>query len=157
MIIINVPAQTLSYIGAAGGIRDYAVCTARRGVGQTRGSEQTPAGRHLIRAKIGAGRDKLTVYASRRPTGECYTPALAQAAPGRDWILGRILWLSGLERGRNRLGSVDTMARYIYIHGQPPELPLGEPSSHGCIRMHPDDLVELFDCVQVGERVSIVA
>jgi lipoprotein-anchoring transpeptidase ErfK/SrfK len=95
------------------------------------------------------------VFVGRRPTGEIYTESLAGKHPERDWILTRILWLSGLEPGRNRFGDTDTMRRYIYIHGMPDSEPCGEPGSIGCIRMRNDDIVELFDRVQVGTVVSI--
>ena len=133
----------------------FAVATARKGVGELNGSEQTPRGWHVIRAKIGAEQPVNTVFVARRPTGEIYSPALAAQAPERDWILTRILWLSGLEPGRNRLGTVDTMRRYIYIHGCPDEEPMGIPSSHGCIKMHNQDVIRLYDTVSVGTRVLI--
>ena len=108
-----------------------------------------------MRAKIGAGQAENTVFVRRRPTGERYSPDLEAANPDRDWILTRILWLSGCEPGRNRLGNVDTMRRYIYIHGSPDSAVMGEPGSHGCIRMRNADIVELFDRVPVGTPVTI--
>ena len=134
---------------------EYPVSTALRGVGESRGSGCTPRGWHVIRAKIGAGQPVNTVFVARRPTGEIYSPALGEAAPGRDWILTRILWLSGLEVGTNRLGAVDTFQRFIYIHGCPDELPLGKPASHGCVRMRNVDVMTLFDKVAVGTKVLI--
>ncbi|QKT04900.1 L,D-transpeptidase [Ectothiorhodospiraceae bacterium 2226] len=136
---------------------DVRVATARNGAGETFGSERTPRGRHVIRAKIGAGCAPNTVFVGRRPTGEVYSPALGAAHPGRDWILTRILWLSGLEPGRNRLGRVDTMRRYVYIHGCPDEHPMGVPSSHGCVKMRNEDVMRLFDLVPVGTEVLIEA
>lgn len=134
---------------------DVAVSTAKNGAGEINGSECTPRGIHLIRAKIGAGCAPDTVFVSRRPTGEIYTPALRRQFPQRDWILTRILWLSGLEAGKNRLGKVDTMRRYIYIHGCPDEDVMGIPGSHGCVKMRNPDVIELFDRVAVGTRVII--
>jgi len=133
----------------------YRVSTALNGAGERQGSGCTPRGAHLVRAKIGRDRRINTVFVSRRPTGEIYTPALAAAEPQRDWILTRILWLSGTERGRNRLGEVDTFRRFIYIHGCPEETPMGVPGSHGCIRMRSPDVVALFDAVPVGTSVVI--
>jgi len=133
----------------------HAVSTARNGAGERNGSHCTPRGAHRIRAKIGAGAAPGTVFVGRRPTGEVYSPALAAAHPGRDWILTRILWLCGEEIGRNRLGAVDTMRRYIYIHGAPDESPMGVPGSIGCIRMRNDELIDLFDRVPVGTKVLI--
>jgi L,D-transpeptidase YbiS len=108
-----------------------------------------------VRAKVGAGAPLNAVFRGRRPTGQIYSAALARANPGRDWILTRILWLSGTEIGKNRLGPVDTMRRYIYIHGAPDTEPLGSPSSIGCIRMANRDVVELFDLVPAGTVVDI--
>ena len=136
-------------------VMDVLVSTASRGAGEIRGSEQTPRGWHKIRAKIGEGAPLNTVFKGRRPTGEIYAPELREGNPGRDWMLTRILWLSGLEPGKNRLGVVDTMRRYIYIHGTPDEEPMGIPGSHGCIRMHNDDLIELFEKVPVGTPILI--
>ena len=136
-------------------ILQSAVSTARNGAGEVENSFCTPRGWHKVRAKIGAGVPENTVFRARRPTGEIYTPALREAEPERDWILTRILWLSGLEPGFNRHGSVDTMRRYIYIHGCPDEDIMGVTSSHGCIKMHNKDVIELFDQVEPGTLVNI--
>jgi len=155
-IRISVAQQTLSLFGDAGEIlRAYPVATARKGVGERQGSHCTPRGRHLIRAKIGSGQPLNTVFVGRRPSGEIYTEALGAAHRERDWILTRILWLSGCEPGRNRLGEVDTMRRYIYIHGSPDDAPIGLPASHGCIRMRNSEIVELFERVPVYTPVDI--
>jgi lipoprotein-anchoring transpeptidase ErfK/SrfK len=149
--------QVLDLIGPDGAvIRRYPVSTARNGLGEQSGSHRTPRGRHVIRARIGAGQPVGTVFRGRRPTGETWSSQLAEAHPGRDWILTRILWLSGREPGFNRLGSVDTMRRYIYIHGAPDTAPMGVPGSIGCIRMAGRDIVELFDLVPAGTPVEIV-
>jgi lipoprotein-anchoring transpeptidase ErfK/SrfK len=136
-------------------IRQYPVSTAANGPGEHSGSYCTPRGRHRIAEKIGAGAPLYAAFKSREPTGEIWTPALDAQHPGRDWILTRILWLEGLEPGRNKGGSVDSRARYIYIHGTNEEHKLGKPASHGCIRMRNTDVVELFDRVEVGTEVRI--
>ena len=133
----------------------YRVSTAANGAGERNGSLCTPRGRHRIRAKIGAGLAPGAVLVGRRPTGEIWSPELHAAHPGRDWILTRILWLCGSEPGRNRFGEVDTMRRYIYIHGAPDSAAMGVPGSHGCVRMRNDELIELFDRVPVGCEVMI--
>lgn len=135
----------------------YPVSTADNGPGQLNGSGCTPTGRHVIRAKVGAGEPVNTVFRGRRPTGEIYRTGMREEQPGRDWILTRILWLSGCEPGHNRLGNVDTMRRYIYIHGTPDEVELGIPGSHGCIRMRNRDVIELFEKVEAGTPVDIHA
>lgn len=129
------------------------VSTAEAGTGQTEDSGQTPLGWHVIRAAIGGDQPKGTVFRGRRPTGEVYSEALGAEHPGRDWILTRILWLSGLEPGFNRGGQVDTQRRYIYLHGTPPDQPMGVPASHGCIRLGDDDLLRLFDQAPPGTPV----
>jgi hypothetical protein len=136
-------------------LMDVAVSTAARGGGEQMDSLCTPRGWHVIRARIGAGAPVNTVFVGRRPSGELYAPPLRAAAPERDWILTRILWLSGLEPGRNRLGAVDTMRRFVYIHGAPDDVPMGVPGSHGCVRMRNADVTRLFDAVAAGTRVLI--
>jgi predicted GNAT family N-acyltransferase len=134
----------------------YSVSTASNGAGERKGSFQTPRGRHIVRAKIGVGVPENTVFVGRRPTGEIWSPALAAAFPDRDWILTRILWLSGTEPGFNRLGDVDTMRRHVYIHGCPDAMPMGTPGSIGCVRMRNRDIIELFDRVPPYTPVDIV-
>ena len=154
-IIIDITTQRLHLLRGEQVVMEAAISTAKNGPGEMAGSECTPRGRHIIRAKIGAGLPLNTVFVGRRPTGELYSPALAAAQPGRDWVLSRILWLSGCEIGKNRLGSVDSMRRYIYIHGTPESEPMGIPMSHGCIRMRNDALIQLFDRVEAGTVVVI--
>ncbi len=154
-IRVSIAKQQLDLYEGDSLVRRYRVATARNGPGERRGSECTPRGRHLVRAKIGAGAAENTVFIGRRPTDEIYDAELEKQHPGRDWILTRILWLSGLEVGRNRLGEVDTMRRYIYIHGCPDEHPMGIPSSHGCVKMRNQDVMELFDLVPVCTPVLI--
>jgi len=132
------------------------IASAKNGEGQTYGSECTPLGSHRIRAKIGSGLSENSVFIGRRPTSEIFSEALAEQYPNRDWILSRILWLCGNESGFNRGGQVDTQRRYIYIHGAPDSHAMGEPSSHGCIKMRNSDIITLFDQVQVGTLVTII-
>jgi lipoprotein-anchoring transpeptidase ErfK/SrfK len=156
-IKIRLSTQQLELLDDRGKVLSrYAVSSSEKGAGELNGSFCTPRGKHIIRAKIGAGQPVNTVFLRRRPTGEIYTPELGAQHPDRDWILTRILWLSGLEPGFNRLGECDTMRRYIYIHGTPDSVPLGIPGSHGCIRMHNAELVELFDIVPAGTTVEIM-
>jgi lipoprotein-anchoring transpeptidase ErfK/SrfK len=132
--------------------RRYAVSTAKNGLGEQNGSFCTPRGRHIVRARIGGA-----VFVRRRPTGEIWSPELHARYPGRDWMLTRILWLSGCEVGKNRLGDVDTMRRMIYIHGAPDSAEMGKPGSHGCIRMRNRDVAELFELVPPYAEVEISA
>lgn len=154
-IRIDIGSQTLELLEGARVVARFPVSTSARGAGEREGTEQTPRGLHEVRAKIGAGAPEGAVFEGRRPTGEICSEELMREHPGRDWILTRILWLRGLESGRNRSGHVDSMRRYIYIHGTPDEGALGSPASHGCIRMSNADVVELFDRVAIGTPVEI--
>ena len=157
-INVHIATQQLDLLDDANQLlRRYSISTAAKGAGEMYGSYCTPRGKHIIRAKIGTDQPENTVFVRRRPTGEIYTPELGAQFPERDWILTRILWLSGCEIGFNRLGENDTMRRYIYIHGTPDSAQLGAPCSHGCIRMRNADLVELFDLVSAGTAVEIIA
>jgi L,D-transpeptidase YbiS len=157
-ITIHIQNQTLELLYRDGKLlRRYSISTGANGVGEENGSFCTPRGKHVVRAKIGAGQPENAVFVQRRPTGEVFTPQLGAQHPGRDWILTRILWLSGCESGYNRSGSCDTMRRYIYIHGTPDSTPLGKPGSRGCVRMRNTELVELFELVRAGTEVEIRA
>jgi lipoprotein-anchoring transpeptidase ErfK/SrfK len=156
-IEISIPGQSLALFEEGRELARYSVSTSRYGAGERKGSFCTPRGEHVVRAKIGAGQPLNTVFVRRRPTGEIWTPELGERFPGRDWILTRILWLSGCELGRNRLGEVDTMRRYIYIHGSPDTVRMGAPGSIGCIRMRNRDIVEIFEQVQPHTAVRIEA
>lgn len=155
-IDINLSSQLLVLTDDSGEVlRSYPVSTALRGAGECSGSQCTPRGLHVIRAKIGGGQPLNAVFVGRRSTGEIYSREMAKENPDRDWILSRILWLSGKEPGFNRLGNCDTMRRYIYIHGTPDETFQQKPESHGCIRMRNTDLIELFDLVPALTTVMI--
>lgn len=154
LIEVSIADQQLRYTNEQHCV-SYPVSTATLGAGQQAGSWQTPVGWHRVRACIGHGQPSNRVFVGRRPTPEVYSSALAQQHPERDWILTRILWLQGLEVGFNRGGQVDTMRRYIYIHGCPDSEPMGVPLSHGCIRMRNDDVLDLFARVSAGTLVWI--
>lgn len=154
---IQASTQSLSLYSGNKLLQQYSVSTAKNGLGEIMGSEMTPRGRHEIYAKIGGGCAINTVFVARKPTGEIYTPQLSLQFPERDWMLTRILWLNGLEEGKNCAGNVDSRQRYIYIHGCPASAPMGMPLSHGCIRMRNEDVIALFDQVIVGTHVLIEA
>ena len=155
-IEISIYRQTLTLFDNFGSVKvKYPVSTAANGTGCEEDSGCTPLGVHIIRAKIGEGAAANTVFVGRRPTGEICTPELMAQYPNRDWILTRILWLSGTEIGKNRLGNVDTMQRYIYIHGTPDSTDIGKIGSHGCVRMRNANVIELFDLVEAGTKVFI--
>jgi len=155
MLEIFISNQTCRLIDGANVLFESAVSTALNGAGEQKDSGRTPRGLHSIRACIGTDLPENTVFIGRRATGEIYTAELGEQFPERDWILSRILWLNGMELAKNRLANVDTMQRYIYIHGCPDTAPMGVPLSHGCIRMRNKDVIELFDLVQAGLSVMI--
>lgn len=155
-IVINLARQYLNLFSHHTLLKTYIISSGKNGIGEENGSGKTPRGLHIVRAKIGANMPINTVFKGRRPTGEIYSPELNLIGEQRDWILTRILWLSGLEKGFNRLGKVDTMQRYIYIHGTSDSVVLGIPGSKGCIRMYNQDIVELFDIISVGIEVNIL-
>ena len=154
-ILIDLVSQTLELKEQGRLLSQYPVSTGLNGPGEAQDSGCTPRGLHRVRIRIGAGCPEGAVFVGRRATGEVYDARLARQYPERDWVLTRILWLTGLEPGRNRGGCVDTLRRYIYIHGCPDTEPMGVPRSHGCIRMRNRDLIELFDLVPTGTQVRI--
>ncbi len=152
---ICIASQQLTVYADAKPVQRFPVSTAKKGAGELMGSECTPTGWHKIRAKIGADQPLNSVFVGRRATGEIYNAGLGSQNPQRDWILTRILWLGGLEPGKNRYGNVDSTWRYIYIHGCPDELMIGRPGSHGCIRMKNADVLDLFNSIELGVKVYI--
>lgn len=156
-ITIDIEQQTLQLYESNRLLKEYRISTGKNGVGELIDSEKTPRGLHRIYQKIGVGAAANTVFCGRVATGEIYTPELAKQQPGRDWILTRILWLEGQEDHKNRGGQVDTLSRYIYIHGTPDTIELGKPGSRGCIRMRNADIIELFEQVSTGDAVEINA
>ena len=154
-IQISISEQKLTLNDGGKIIKQYSVSTAKNGPGEEINSECTPCGDHVIAEKIGADCDSGTVFVGRMPTGEIYEPALRELHPERDWILTRILWLSGCEAGKNKGGNVDSHDRHIYIHGSPDDVSMGQPGSRGCVRMRNPDVIELFDLIDVGTRVTI--
>lgn len=155
-IEISLREQSLKLFNGTKLLKQYPVSTAKNGPGEMMDSECTPRGEHIIVEKIGAGCAANTVFVSRQPTGEIYTPDLRRQFPGRDWIISRILWLSGTEAGCNQGGNVDSYNRFIYIHGSPDDVEMGKPGSRGCVRMRNEDMIELFDRVNVGVKVTVI-
>ena len=155
-IEIDISNQQLTWFQADGEMRCFPISTAKNGVGELMDSECTPRGKHRVAEKIGDGAAANTVFIGRRPSGEIYSPELAEQGPERDWILTRIIWLAGMEPGLNAGGNVDTKARYIYIHGTPENTKMREPGSHGCIRMRNEDIIELFDGIDIDTSVEII-
>jgi lipoprotein-anchoring transpeptidase ErfK/SrfK len=152
---VDIAKQSMTLFDDGSPVKTYSISTAKNGAGEVMNSEMTPRGKHVIRAKIGDGAPENAVFVKRRQTGEIYSLSMREQFPNRDWILTRILWLCGLEPGKNRFGNVDTMRRYIYIHGTPDDVAMGAPGSRGCIRMRNSELIELFNRVPAGTRIEI--
>lgn len=154
-IQISISAQLLTLLDGEKTINQYLISTAKNGAGEEMDSECTPRGKHIITEKIGADCEINSVFVGRIPTGEIYEPVLRELHPERDWILTRILWLSGAEEGKNKGQNLDSHDRYIYIHGSPDDVLMGRPGSRGCIRMRNSEIIELFALVDVGTEVII--
>jgi lipoprotein-anchoring transpeptidase ErfK/SrfK len=154
-IKISISKQQLILFDEEDSIKQYSISTAKNGSGERKNSECTPRGEHIIAEKIGQGAKENSVFVGRIETNELYNSKLRDFHPRRDWILTRILWLSGIEEGKNKKGDVDSHDRYIYIHGSPEDIEMGYPGSRGCIRMRNSDVIELFNLVNVGTRVTI--
>jgi lipoprotein-anchoring transpeptidase ErfK/SrfK len=158
-IQISISDQTLSLFDENNRLKQYSISTAKNGVGEEKDSECTPRGKHIITEKIGEDCEQNSVFVGRIATGEIYEPALRELHPERDWILTRILWLSGMEEGKNKGQlkgmNLDSHDRYIYIHGSPDDVAMGLPGSRGCIRMRNTEVIELFDLIDVGIKVII--
>jgi len=159
-LTINIAQQTLTLFQAHTEVCCYPISTAKNGIGSQQDSGRTPLGAHVIAQKIGNNEPINTVFIGRLATGEIHSATLSAQHPERDWILSRILWLSGLEaginKGNNSQGGCDTYERYIYIHGTADNEPMGVPRSHGCVRMRNQDIIELFAQVDEGTPVFIV-
>ena len=160
-IVVDTKTQVLNVYCNGDLVKTFDVSTAKNGTGQLEGTGCTPLGKHVIAQKIGGEYPKCAVFVGRVFTGEIYDDELGRTNPNRDWILSRILWLKGCEQGFN-LGKTkggkncDTFERYIYIHGTPDTEPMGVPKSHGCVRMCNDDVLWLYDNVDVGTLVDII-
>lgn len=155
-IKINVSKQLLSLFDESGNLlRQYPVSTSKYGAGNVNGSEKTPLGLHRIKDKLGGAMPVNEVFLGRVPQGnldECHSRGIDLPD---DVIMSRIMWLEGMEPGRNKGGYVDTYQRYIYIHGTNHEDDIGTPASIGCIRMRNQDVVDLYRLVEVGSEVQI--
>ena len=153
---VSVASQTMTHYDDTGlPVKTYTISTAKNGVGEQVNSYQTPRGWHRVCEKIGDGIEADTIIYRRKITPWKYTPQLAAENPDKDWILTRILWLCGLEPGRNQGGNVDSYDRAIYLHGAGQHVRFGIPTSRGCIRMRNEDIIELYDKTATGLDVLI--
>ncbi|MBU3848142.1 MAG: L,D-transpeptidase [Candidatus Acinetobacter avistercoris] len=151
-VVIDLASQTLSLPKKN---KLYSISSGLNGIGEEENSGKTPRGWHKIEKKIGGEMPLNAVFKGRQWTGEIYDAELGQSHPERDWILSRILWLSGLEVGFNQGEGCDTFNRYIYIHGTPESEPMGIAKSHGCIRMHNAEVQEIYELLNEGDLVYL--
>lgn len=152
-LLVDVHEQRLVLVHGRAPQGSWPVSTAAAGIDNRQDSGGTPPGAHRIARKIGAGSPSGTVFESRKPTGEVWQPGQDSQA---DLILTRILTLDGCEPGLNQGPDIDSHERYIYLHGTNHEDRLGEPVSHGCVRLANTDICELFDLVEEGDSVVII-
>lgn len=152
-VLVEADRQVATLVEDGRAVAAWPCSTAAAGIDATEGSGGTPPGLHRIAARIGEGAAPGTVFVSREPTGEVW--AADQPTDDRDLILTRILTLEGLEEGVNRGPGVDSLARYIYLHGTNHEDVVGQAGSHGCIRLRNDDIADLFARVTEGDLVVI--
>ncbi|WP_069471702.1 L,D-transpeptidase [Candidatus Marithrix sp. Canyon 246] len=152
-IIVDISEQKLYLHNyAKKEVKIYPVSTSKYGIGSEANSYKTPLGLHRIENKIGHGAERNTIFKARRNTGR---KAIINTPGSGDSITSRIMWLKGLELGKNSGEGIDSYRRYIYIHGTREENKIGQVASHGCIRMYNKDVIELFDRVDEGIIVEI--
>jgi len=154
-LLVNIKQQQLFYYGDEKLLKQYPISSSEKGVGNLQDSYQTPLGLHQIKEKIGDGCEIYEVFIGRQPQGNFFELQNSDIELPDDIISSRILWLDGLEAGINQGGDVDTYQRYIYIHGTMDEDKIGQPVSHGCIRMLNKDIVELYSQLEIGCEVLI--
>ncbi len=159
-IVIDVPSQRLTLYEPDKAPASYDVSTALRGVGSREGTLQTPPGLHRVKTKIGTSAAPFGIFVGRESIGTIWTPKYKDPDGHEDLVLSRILWLEGLEPGKNKGvdsdgRTVDSFKRFIYIHGTNHENKIGTPASQGCVRMRNDEVVQLYRRVPQGTLVWI--
>jgi len=150
-VLVDTKTQTLSYLKESDAAIIFGVSTSRFGIGNSEGSYKTPPGLHRVAEKIGGDAPPRTIFSSRENTGVVW----AEGMEDENQILTRILRLQGLEAGVNAGPGIDSYERYVYIHGTNREDMIGTPFSHGCVCMRNEDIIILYDMVEVGTYVYI--
>jgi HAD superfamily phosphoserine phosphatase-like hydrolase len=143
---VSIDDQTLSVIEGDCCLRVFKISTATKGMGFTPDSYRTPTGKFKIAGKIGDALPSGTIFKSRVACGIWQQEMVCD----HDLILTRILLLDGLEPE-----NANSHARHIYIHGTNQEAKLGQPASHGCIRLGNREMIELYEMVEEGLDVLI--
>lgn len=153
---VSVKYQRLYLIVNDSTIRKYSISTAKKGIGCKANSNKTPSGLHTIKRKIGEDVPFGGILASRLYTGKTAKILTDKTKADGDYVTSRIMWLQGEEPGLNKGRNMDSYNRYIYIHGTAEEGLIGEPASHGCVRMKNKDVIELFSLVDEGTPILIL-
>ena len=156
IIYVSIKKQTLYHIQHKRIIREYTISTSSYGIGSRNGSNKTPIGLHSVKEKYGDKTPINGIMVSRVFYGNIATIYNDETKSKTDDITSRILWLEGLEKGKNKGKGIDSFNRYIYIHGTSEEGRLGKPASHGCIRMKNKEVIDLYKLLEVGTLVLIL-
>lgn len=149
---ISVEEQIFRVLRGRDVVWEEPCATAAKGTGSVKGSNQTPLGWHMIKRKTGDGAPWGQVFRGGQATKEVWKPGQSTK---EDLVLTRVLFLDGLEPGKNKGGNVDSYERYIYIHGTNDEAKIGTPSSHGCIRLRNDAVIDVYELLPTGTPVLI--
>jgi len=156
VLIVNIAKQRMYYYQGSRLIKTYKISTSKYGIGSRAGSKKTPLGVHWIKKKFGKNAKIGTIFKARRNTGKIVKIVVDDSPTKADYVTSRIMWLQGLERGKNKGYRIDSFKRYIYIHGTGEEGRIGRPASHGCVRMYNNDVIELFIKIPVYSIVNII-
>ena len=154
-IQVNISEQRLYLLKFNEVLVSYPISSSSYGEGQQENSYKTPLGNHIIKEMIGSSAAKDTIFISRINTKRAASLIKEPIDTDNDYVTSRIMWLEGEEEGFNKGGSVDSYHRYIYIHGTQEEGLIGSKASHGCIRMFNNDVIDLFQRVNIGTKVLI--
>ncbi len=156
VLIVDIGKQRMHHYRGTRLVKTYKVSTSKFGIGNRAGSQKTPLGVHWIRKKIGRNARFGTIFKARINTGKQVRIITDNSPSKADYVTSRIMWLQGLEPGKNRGYRIDSFKRYIYIHGTGEEGRIGRPASHGCVRMYNRDVIELFDRLPLYTLVNII-
>ncbi len=153
---VSIKHQKLYLIENDSTVKKYPISTALKGVGNKLHSLKTPPGLHTIKRKLGDNVPYAGILEAREYNGKIAKVLTDKQKAGGDYVTTRILWLEGEEPGINKGRNIDSYNRYIYIHGTPEEGLIGQPASHGCIRMKNSDVMELYDLIEEGTPILIL-
>jgi len=156
LVLVSVARQELYLVQNSKVTSTYRISTSKKGVGSTAGSDKTPPGIHRVKEKYGEGAKEGAIFKGRAYIGREAEIVTEPISVNTDDVTTRILWLEGLEPGKNKGEGIDSYKRYIYIHGTPEEGLIGTPASHGCIRMLNREVIEVFNKVPIGTLVVVL-